>query len=411
MHVQTDGRRSAPATREASFFHAVILLSAVICGTLAPTVIGPVLPAMQQHFSNVPGIETLVPVVVTMPMLVLGVIAMVIGAISDRIGRKRVLVWALVAYAAAGTAPLYLDSIYTILASRALVGLAEAAAMTVATSFIGDYFVGARRDRYASLQVTFASTSAFLFNLLGGVLGEHGWRVPFAAYALPLLLAPLVQIFIWDARRDADAQDGEGGAAAREPAFNPWLLGLICVMSCVVGLVFMVVPVHLSFMVVQMGVQSPNEIGLAYALNSAGVIIGTLAFGWLIASRLAVLQQFVLGAAICGAGFVCMGLAHGYAALTLGAIINGVGCGISLPAVLSWGLRSLPFSRRGFGTGAFTAAQFVGNFCSPLVVMPMVAYWGSRSVVVEGWGIALLVLAALGLAGALATGARRLGLS
>ena len=67
MHVQTEGRRIAPAAREATFFHALILLSTVICGTLAPTVIGPVLPAMQRHFSDVPGIETLVPVVVTMP--------------------------------------------------------------------------------------------------------------------------------------------------------------------------------------------------------------------------------------------------------------------------------------------------------------------------------------------------------
>ncbi|HXZ10064.1 MAG TPA: MFS transporter, partial [Paraburkholderia sp.] len=160
MHVQIDRRSAAPAPREATFFHALILLSTVICGTLAPTVIGPVLPAMQRYFADVPNIETLVPVVVTMPMLILGALAMAIGAASDRVGRKRVLVGALVLYAAAGTAPLYLDSIYAILASRALVGLAEAAAMTVSTSFIGDYFSGTQRDRYASLQITVASTSA-----------------------------------------------------------------------------------------------------------------------------------------------------------------------------------------------------------------------------------------------------------
>src|SRR6516164_2525721 len=83
MHVQMERRAGAPAKREANVLHALILLSTVICGTLAPTVIGPVLPAMQQHFSDVPGIETLVPVVVTMPMLVLGALAMVIGAVSE----------------------------------------------------------------------------------------------------------------------------------------------------------------------------------------------------------------------------------------------------------------------------------------------------------------------------------------
>lgn len=399
MHVPLDRPGAAPAIRKANFFHALILLSTVICGTLAPTVIGPVLPAMQQHFAGVPGIETLVPVVVTMPMFVLGALAMLIGAVSDRMGRKRVLVGALVLYALAGTAPLYLDSIHAILASRALVGLAEAAAMTVSTSFIGDYFSGARRDRYAALQVTVASTSAFVFNLMGGALGAYGWRAPFVAYALPLLLAPLVQLFIWDTH--GTAPEVRARAAADEPAFNPWLLALICLVAFGVGLVFMVVPVHLSFMLVQLGVHSTAAIGFAYAMNSVGIIAGTLCFGWFIASRLSVLQQFVLGTLICGLGFVCMGLAHDATLLTFGGAINGAGCGVVLPALVSWGLRSLPFSRRGFGTGAFTAAQFVGYFCSPIIVMAMVMHWGSRFPVVQGWGLALFALAAACVAGSL----------
>jgi MFS family permease len=96
MQAHIERRGSAPVARQANFFQALILLCTVICGTLAPTVIGPVLPAMQQHFAGVPGIETLVPVVVTMPMFVLGALAIVVGAFSDRVGRKRVLVGALV---------------------------------------------------------------------------------------------------------------------------------------------------------------------------------------------------------------------------------------------------------------------------------------------------------------------------
>ncbi|WP_233806992.1 MFS transporter [Paraburkholderia sp. HP33-1] len=402
MQVPLDQRGVAPA-RNANFFHAFILLSTVICGTLAPTVIGPVLPEIQRYFANVPGIETLVPVIVTMPMLVLGVLAVVIGAISDRIGRKRVLVGALVLYALAGTAPLYLDSIYTILASRALVGLAEAAVMTVSTSLIGDYFSGAKRDRYASLQTTFASVSAFTFNLLGGMLGEHGWRTPFAAYALPLLLAPLVQFCLWNPTRMHDGQLTGSSSSADEPDFNGWLLALVCVISFGVGLVFMIVPVHLSFMLVDLGTHAPNEIGMAYAMNSLGVIVGTATFGWVLVSRFGVLQQLLIGTALCGIGFITMGSAHDYASLTLGAAINGAGCGVVLPTVISWGLRSLPFARRGFGTGAFTASQFIGYFCSPLLVMPMVGYWGSRFAVVEGWGFALIALAAVAFVASLRT--------
>jgi MFS family permease len=399
MQVQTERRAYAPAGREARSFHALILLGTVICGTLAPTVIGPVLPAMQEHFAGVPGIQTLVPIVVTVPMLVLGALAMIIGALSDKIGRKRVLVYALILYAAAGTAPLYLDSIYEIIASRALVGVAEAAAMTVSTSLIGDYFTGARRDRYASLQITVASTSAFIFNLMGGVLGSYGWRTPFVAYALPLFLAPLVMLCLWEPAGAQGLAASESAEGDREPAFNPWLLGLICLVGFAVGLVFMVVPVHLSYMVVEVGVHSTSQMGVAYAVNSVGVIVGTLIFGWLFSTRLAVMQQFAVGTLICAAGFICMGAANDFTLLTLGGAINGVGCGVMLPALVSWGLRSLPFSRRGFGTGAFTATQFIGYFCSPLILMPMVAHWGSRSAVLQGWGITLIALAAVAFLG------------
>jgi MFS family permease len=399
MQVQTNRSNLAPVTREATSFHALILLGTVICSTLAPMIVGPVLPAMQEHFSEIPGIQTLVPLVVTAPMLVLGALAMIMGAISDRLGRKRVLVYSLILYAVAGTAPLYLKSIYTIIASRALVGVAEAAAMTVGTSLIGDYFTGARRDRYASLQITVASTSAFIFNLVGGVLGSYGWRIPFIAYALPLLLAPLVQVYLWDPVRASNAAIEEHTVGDAEPEFKPRLLTLICLVGFAVGLVFMIVPVHLSYMMVQVGVNSTSAIGVAYALNSIGVIIGTLMFGWLFAARLSVSRQFAVGMLICAAGFACMGTADSFVLLTLGGVINGVGSGVILPALVSWGLRSLPFSRRGFGTGAFTATQFIGYFCSPLIVMPMVVHWGSRFVVLQGWGVALAVLSAITFAG------------
>jgi len=46
------------------------------------------------------------------------------------------------AYAIFGTAPLWLDSLPQIFASRVLLGATEAALMTVSSSMIGDYFCG-----------------------------------------------------------------------------------------------------------------------------------------------------------------------------------------------------------------------------------------------------------------------------
>ncbi|MEZ2354403.1 MFS transporter [Caballeronia sp. RCC_10] len=391
MHLSAPSYSQSATNRRASFFHAFILLSAVICGTLAATVIGPVLPAMQQHFQAVPGIQTLVPVVVTLPMLILAVLAIAIGWAADKVGRKRVLVASLVLYAAAGTAPLYLNSIYAILVSRAVVGVAEAAAMTCSTTMIGDYFSGTRRDKYISLQTTFASISAFIFNLVGGTLGAHGWRSPFAVYALTLLIAPLVQIFLWEPGRNHAVED-RVAKVIDEPKFKPLLLTLVCVVAFFAGAVFLMVPIHLSFMLVEIGVTSTPKIGLSYAMSSLGVIVGTVAFGWIIVKRFGVLSQLLISTLICGVGFVLMGTSHTYAGLSIGGIVNGFGSGLILPASVSWALRTLPFERRGFGIGAYMASQSLGYFCNPFLIMPIVARTGSRFPAFEMWGIALIAV-------------------
>ncbi|WP_454805999.1 MFS transporter [Paraburkholderia fungorum] len=388
----------ASAPRLATFFHALILLSSVICGTLAATVIGPILPAMQQHFRDVPGIGTWVPIVVTLPMLVLGILAVPIGWIADRVGRKRVLAVALVLYAIAGTAPLYLDSLFSILASRALVGVAEAAAMTCSTTLIGDYFSGHLRDRYVSLQTTFASVSALAFNLLGGTLGMHGWRMPFAVYALTLVIAPLVLLFIWEPVRHDARTRAERHASQTETPFNAWLLALICVVAFFCGVIFLMVPIHFAFMLVEVGTVSPPAIGVAYAINSLCVVAGTLVFGWFVAKRFGVLNQLVLAALVSGVGFTVMGHAHDYSSLLAGGAINGIGCGLLLPASVAWALRLVPAERRGVGIGAYMASQSIGYFCNPLLIMPIVARTGSRFPAVGAWGLALLAFVGVALA-------------
>nr|WSW66175.1 MFS transporter [Streptomyces sp. NBC_00995] len=145
---------------------------------------------MQEHFEGVAGSEALVPLVLTVPALSLALLAPIAGVVVDRLGRKRLLIVATVLYTLFGTVPLWVDSLYGILASRVLVGVAEAAIMTACTTLIGDYYTGRVRDRYLALQTMCASASATVFFVLGGALGGVGWKAPFWMYGIGLLLAP-----------------------------------------------------------------------------------------------------------------------------------------------------------------------------------------------------------------------------
>jgi MFS family permease len=103
---------SAPPTatavdREAGLRQLVLLLAGSCMPVLGAVLIAPVLPRMTAAFAGVAGVDVLVPVVLTVPTLVVG---------------------------------------------RILVGVCEAAIMTCCTTLIGDYWTGVRRKRYLGMQ-------------------------------------------------------------------------------------------------------------------------------------------------------------------------------------------------------------------------------------------------------------------
>src|SRR6185436_5784504 len=163
--------------------------------------IAPVLPKMEDHFAGVAGADVLVPIVLTIPALVIGLTAPFAGVVIDAIDRKRLLIVALLVYAVAGTAPLYLGSLGAIIASRAVVGLCEAAIMTCCTTLIGDYWSGPRRARYLGLQTLVAALAATVFFAVGGLLGVSGWRTPFWLYAVALVIVVPMVFLLWQPAR------------------------------------------------------------------------------------------------------------------------------------------------------------------------------------------------------------------
>src|SRR4051794_41406372 len=176
-----------PATgRPAGRAQALVLLLSSCLAVLGAVLLAPVLPAIQDAFAGTSGVEALTPVVLTAPAPVIGLTAPFAGRIVDRLGRKRLLVGALVVYAIVGTAPLWLPSLRLIVLSRVLVGLTEAAIMTCCTTLLADYFHGSQRERYFGLQVIFTTVAATLFFGIGGALGSHNWRTPFWLYLVSL---------------------------------------------------------------------------------------------------------------------------------------------------------------------------------------------------------------------------------
>ena len=147
-------------------------------------------------------------------MVVYLIAAPVFGAWGDRGSRTRpialgVAVWSL-ATVLSGLARSYPQ----LFASRALVGIGEAAYAAIAPALLADYFAASSRGRvYAVLNMALP-VGAALGYVLGGLIGHHfGWRAAFFLCGAPGMLLAAVMLALPDPPRGA--QDAPAASTQR----------------------------------------------------------------------------------------------------------------------------------------------------------------------------------------------------
>jgi MFS family permease len=352
--------------RSAGLLQGIVLLLPITLAVMGIAVLVPAVPLLMERFHDVPGHAYLVQGgVLTAPALCVAIFSPVAGWLADRLGRRRLLIGAMVVYSVVGIAPLALDDLREIIASRIGVGLCEALIMTLSTTMIGDLFVSPARERWLASQTAVASISSLALIPLGGLLARsHGWRGPFAVYALSLVLAALVWRFTWE----PDATPPHQQQAPQQPRTSlPWRsLGGICVVTLFASVMFYTIQTQSGLALSELGVHNPAQLGALTALASLGVPAGTLLFPLL--ARLPLRYLLTLEFALIAAGFAWMGKAGEPHLFVVAAAVNQVGCGMILPTLLTWAARDLPFETRGRGIGIWTGTFTIGQFLSGVLV-------------------------------------------
>jgi MFS family permease len=320
----------------------------------------PVLPLLMQEFGGVEGSEFLVPIAMTVPALCVALFSPLAGWLSDRVGRKNLLIVALLIYAAIGVMPYFLSDLMQIITARIGLGITEAVIMTIATALIGDYFVGQERERWIGLQFATVSISAIVLIAVGGILGEMlGSRGPFLVYLLAIPVALLVAFILFEPDRTAQS-------ASDSSAKLPFGRILPLLMTTLfVGIVFYTMIVKLGEILLLSAEVSPGQIGAIGAAANIAVAVGTVLFRRLDGASGPLLV--LIGLALATLGYIGTGLSGSLAVTTIAVIIACLGFGILLPTMLTWVLQLLPDNVRGRGTGLWTGVFFFGQFFAPLL--------------------------------------------
>lgn len=370
--------------------HGVLILLAAMMPIMAITSLIPVLPLLFKEFGSVEGSQFLVPMALTIPALCVALFSPLAGWLSDRVGRKNLLVISLVLYAGFGIIPWFLDDLFQIIGARVALGITEAVIMTVSTVLIGDYFEGARREKWIALQVGFGSVAAIILIAIGGALGEFlGSRGPFLLYilALPIALASAIVLFEPTVKSTDDAS-----AKAKFPikAVLPLILTTVGV-----GVIFYSIVVQLGPILELSGSVSPATIGIAGAVTNLSVALGSVLFNQFkqnVGPRL-----LTIGLILAAIGYVGISMSTGFYALVGFSVVACIGSGMLLPNMLTWTMSSLPPEMRGRGMGMWTGAFFLGQFVAPLVTASVVPFTGGFAQAFMAYGAVICVGAIIAL--------------
>ncbi len=376
------------AARTAGLPQALALILAMLLPIIGILSLAPNLPAILKHFDNVPYATVLVPMVITISALCIALFSPLMGVIADRWGRRRLLIVALSIYGVVGAVPFLLENLYTVIACRALVGVAEAAIMTTGSALMGDYFPGAERQKWLGLQSTLGPVAASIMILAGGALGTLSWHAPFLLYALGLPILLLALLVTWEPRVEPRASATHAAPQSRFPWASMLIVGAVTLFT---SLLYYIQVVQLGVIFSTLGLESSARIGVFITVASAGVVVGGWSYrklgargiGWLLA-------LIYLAYAV---GYVGLGLAPDYRAGVVFALACQFGNGLAVPTLVGWALNTFEFAHRGRGMGIWNSCFFVGQFLSPMLVGGVVALAGGMLPAVATLGVASFVAA------------------
>ncbi len=226
----------------------------------------PGLPQVQAEF----GIDApSVALTLSYFMVGFGLSQLVIGLLSDRVGRRQVLIGALGLYSIGGLVSGLAPTIGVLLLGRTIQGAGAAGGAVLALAVVRDLFEGeVARARLATISLVFSLAPVIAPSLGGVILGWAGWRAIFAFQAVTgLVLLGVVAMVLCETRRPV--RPGRLSAIMREP--RTLAFGLVGALN--LATVFCFVSGAPLVLLGTMGL-STAQFGWVFALIASGVIGG-----------------------------------------------------------------------------------------------------------------------------------------
>ena len=384
---------STPPIEPAREGRFILLLGALVAfGPLSIDLYLPALPAMA---AGLEASAEAVQLTITVFLAGFSIGMLFYGPISDRYGRRKVLLSGIVVFALASLACVLAVAVEPLILARFLQALGGGAASVLARAVVRDVYSQTEAIRKLSLMAMVTAIAPLLAPIFGSVLLDHfGWRGTFGALLAWGLFSLLVVCFqlpeTLPHERRGQLSLASAFAAYGRLLCDPVALGLLLAG----GMSFAAMFAYITggpFYFIKLRGYSPLAFSLLFAANALGIFAANYLNSRLVHSRGAATMAGVgSGLGFVGALLLWIGSTVGDAPL---AVLAGVFIVVSMNGLLGANCVGLLMARYTQNAGAAAALFGAGQFGLGMLASATISYFHDPN----GRAMAWVILAVSGM--------------
>ncbi len=332
----------------------IAILSISLLIIMSSSAISPALPYIGEYFSD--SSELMIKMVISLPAIFIIPVTLITGRLIFYIKRKHLLYIGLSLYIIGGLGGALQNSIYFLLAFRALMGIGIGVLIPLTRGVIADLFTGKERVKMMGYSSAVNNLGGIIATVLAGLLTVYGWRYPFLVYILAFVVLILVILYL--PNQDIPSKETHKIHINR----NVWILGFTHYMMI---LTFFAVPAGLGYFI------STNNFGGGFVTGLLISLVSLLSF--ILGMVFHYLNSFLKGGTVLSGlilltlGMLGIGLSTSLLELTISLVFVGFGMGIIPPMIYLQ--TSLVSSKNDvtLSLAIVSIFSFLGQFSSPLI--------------------------------------------
>ena len=364
----------------------LVVYAITLTGILANTMVAPSLPEIADHFKVSAAIVALVVTSASLPGVV---VAPVIGLLSDRLGRRTVLVPCLLGFGFGGMLGMLAPTFWMLLAARLVQGVGAAGLINLAVVILGDRFEGPARAQAIGRNAAVLTAGLAVFPLIGGALTDlGGWRLAFAPYLLAFAVAVAVVVVFPSDRPEEPVSTREHLQAARpylhDRRVQAMTLAGFVGFTLVFGLGLTALPLHLD----SVFHLSSTVRGLILGLPAVVAIGVSLRMGTL-AARFGTWDLVLVGFGALAVAFAGVAVAPIVGFVLLAALAWGLGETLVIVPLQTYATSIAPAEQRGMVVAMWVMAVRAGQAIGPILAGVAITGLGTRASFSIGAAIAV----------------------